>query len=226
MLNIKMKIKAVFFSFIYLLVALAVNPANAKNKTNLSKSCSNYLKEFYKVQMTLIENFKALKNQNYYLQTLLKRMGTEDVKIKAITYKEKDKQHIFGFKYEWKDQSIIDCWSFYHTPMITLVEKYDHFDPFFIIQNEAIKISTHFFVNCGVPCYHAEVTAAYMIDDGTIPYIRKEITTPTFEYPSIWFRDYLTLEELFQFMKTENGFENFQWRGRHYKTSKLAKKIR
>ena len=220
-----MKIKAVYFSFIYLLVALAVNPANAYNKTNLSKSCSNYLQEFYKVEKPLIENFKALKDQNYYPQTLLKRVGTEDVKIKAVAYEDKDKQRIFGFKYEWKNQSIVDCWSFYHAAMITLVEKYDHYDPFLTTQNEAIKISTHYFVNCGVPCHHSEVTAAYMIDDGTTPYIRKEITSPTFEYPSIWFRDYLTLEELFQFMNTENGFESFNWRGKKYKTEELKKKF-
>ena len=64
-----------------------------------------------------------------------------------------------------------------------------------------------------------------MVDDGTKPYVRKEISTPTFEYPSIWFTDYLTLRELYQFMKTGDGFEAFTWRGKRYNTEELRKKF-
>ena len=64
-----------------------------------------------------------------------------------------------------------------------------------------------------------------MVDDGTKPYVRKEISTPTFEYPSMWFKDYLTLEELFQFMSSESGFESFDWRGKRYNTEELRKKF-
>ena len=35
------------------------------------------------------------------------------------------------------------------------------------------------------------------------------------------FIDYLTLEEVYQFMITEDGFEIFDWRGKEYRTQDL-----
>ena len=49
------------------------------------------------------------------------------------------------------------------------------------------------------------------------------LSSPVFEYPSQWFVDYLTLKELYQFMKTPDGFESFQWRGKIYNTNELRK---
>ena len=225
MLNKKMKSKVINFLFITLLVALAVNSANAKTRAYLSKDCSNYLKVFYQINKPSIDDFKILEDQDYYLHTLLKRKGAQNVKVKAVAFQDRDNQKTFGFQFNWKNQSIVHCWSFYHTALITLIEKYDHYDPLVEKQNEAVKISTHYFVNCGVPCHHAEVTSAYLVDNGTRPYVRKEISTPTFEYPSMWFKDYLTLEELFQFMSSESGFESFDWRGKSYKTEELRKSL-
>ena len=218
-----MKFKVFYFSFITLLVALAVNPANANTRTYLSDKCKNHLLDFYQISKPSFKDFKVLDEQEFWLHTILKRKGTNNVKVKAVVFQKKDSQRIYGLQTAWKDQVIINCWSFYHSALITLIEMYDHYDPFLKKQNDAIRISTHYLVNCGVPCHHAEVTSTYMIDDGTKPYVRKEISTPTFEYPSIWFADYLTLKELYQFMKTGDGFENFDWRGKRYNTEKLRK---
>ena len=58
------------------------------------------------------------------------------------------------------------------------------------------------------PCHYAEVNSVYIIDDVSYdPFSRTEISTPTYEYPSKMFIDYLTLDEVYQFMKTGDGFE-------------------
>jgi len=220
-----MKLKVVFVSLLTLLVALAINPANAKPRTYLSDKCKNHLVDFYQISKPSFKDFKVLEDQDFWLHTILRRKGTNDVQVKAVAFEKKNSQRIYGLQIEWKGQTIINCWSFYHSALITLIEIYDHYEPFVEKQNEAIRISTHFLVNCGNPCHHAEVTSAYMINNGTRPYVRKEISTPTFEYPSIWFTDYLTLKELYQFMKTGDGWESFDWRGKRYKTAELGKKF-
>tara|TARA_B100001093_G_scaffold515151_1_gene590844 strand:+ start:461 stop:1129 length:669 start_codon:yes stop_codon:yes gene_type:complete len=219
-----MKFKVFYFSFITLLVALAVNPANANTRTYLSDKCKTHLIDFYQIRKPSFKDFKVLDEQEFWLHTILKRKGTNDVKVKAVVFQKKDSQRLYGLQTEWKDQVIINCWSFYHSALITLIEMYDHYDPFIKKQKDAIRVSTHYLVNCGVPCHHAEVTSTYMVDDGTKPYVRKEISTPTFEYPSIWFTDYLTLRELYQFMRTGDGWESFDWRGKRYNTAELGKK--
>ena len=219
-----MKFKIFYFSFITLLVALAVNPANANTRTYLSDKCKTHLIDFYQIRKPSFKDFKVLDEQEFWLHTILKRKGTNDVKVKAVVFEKKDSQRLYGLQTEWKDQVIINCWSFYHSALITLIEMYDHYDPFIKKQKDAIRVSTHYLVNCGVPCHHAEVTSTYMVDDGTKPYVRKEISTPTFEYPSIWFTDYLTLRELYQFMRTGDGWESFDWRGKRYNTAELGKK--
>jgi hypothetical protein len=219
-----MKLKVFYFLFIPLLVALAVNSANANTRAYLSEKCKNHLIDFYQIGNPSFEDFKVLEDQDFWLHTILKRKGTINVKVKAVVFQKKDSQRLYGLQTEWKDQIIINCWSFYHSALITLIEMYDHYDPFLKKQKDAIRLSTHYLVNCGVPCHYAEVTSTYMVDDGTMPYVRKEISTPTFEYPSIWFTDYLTLKELYQFIKTGDGWESFDWRGKRYKTAELRKK--
>ena len=62
----------------------------------------------------------------------------------------------------------------------------------------------------------------YIIDDISYhPLTQTEISTITYEYPSKMFIDYLTLEEVYQFMITGDGFEIFDWRGKEYHTKDL-----
>ena len=62
-----MKLKVFYFLFIPLLVALAVNSANAKTRAYLSEDCSNYLKVFYQINKPSIDDFKILEDQDYHL---------------------------------------------------------------------------------------------------------------------------------------------------------------
>jgi len=216
------KISIILLSVLYSLIF--VNASIAEPRTYLSEKCKKHLIDFYQISKPSFKDFKVLEDQDFWLHTILRRKGTNDVHAKAVAFEKKDSQRIYGLQIEWKGQTIINCWSFYHSALITLIEMYDHYEPFVEKQNEAIRISTHYLVNCGNPCHHAEVTSTYMVNNGNEPYVREEISTPTFEYPSIWFTDYLTLRELYQFMKTGDGFENFNWRGKRYNTAELRKK--
>ena len=95
---------------------------------------------------------------------------------------------------------------------------------FLIERKDAIRISTNYFINCGSGCFLSHVYSAYFLkNDTSPPWVRTEITSAIHEYPSQWFADYLTLKELYQFMKTPDGFESFQWRGKIYNTNELRK---
>ena len=63
----------------------------------------------------------------------------------------------------------------------------------------------------------------FLKNDTSPPWVRTEITSAVHEYPSQWFADYLTLEELFKFANTEKGLAGFQWRGKVYETRELRK---
>ena len=217
------KISIILLSVLYSLIF--VNASIAEPRTYLSEKCKKHLIDFYQISKPSFKDFKVLEDQDFWLHTILRRKGTDDVHVKAVAFEKKDSQRIYGLQIEWKGQTIINCWSFYHSALITLIEMYDHYEPFVEKQNEAIRISTHYLVNCGNPCHHAEVTSTYMVNNGNEPYVREEISSPTFEYPSIWFTDYLTLKELYQFMKTGDGWESFDWRGKRYKTEELGKKF-
>ena len=213
----------VFILCMKLLVALAVQSASATPTSNyLSNNCKKKLKSF-KVENPSYNLFKPAE-KDLYLPVILKRKGTKDVQIEPVSFKQANLHRIHGLKFNWNNQSIIDCRSFYHSPMISLVEEYEYIDSATTEPNNAVKISTLYFVNCGVPCHLSEVNSTIIAENNYyIPYVIDEISSPVFEYPSQWFADYLTLKELYQFMKTPDGFESFQWRGKTYNTNELRK---
>ena len=211
----------VFILCMKLLVALAVQTASATPTLYyLSDNCEKELKTFEVED----PSYKLFKEDEFYLPTILKRKGTKDVQIKSVSFTPLNFQKIYGLKFSWNNQSIIDCRGFYHTPMISLAEEYEYVDSVTTEPNKAVKISTLYFVNCGVPCHLSEVNSTIIAENNYyIPYVIDEISSPVFEYPSQWFADYLTLKELYQFMKTPDGFESFQWRGKIYNTNELRK---
>ena len=213
----------VFILCIKLLVALAVQSASATPTLNyLSDNCKKKLKSF-NVENPSYDLFNPAE-KDLYLPVILKRKGTKDVQIEPVFFKQANIHRIHGLKFNWNNQSIIDCRSFYHSPMISLVEEYEYIDSATTEPNNAVKISTLYFVNCGVPCHLSEVNSTIIAENNYyIPYVIDEISSPVFEYPSQWFADYLTLKELYQFMKTPDGFESFQWRGKTYNTNELRK---
>ena len=92
--------------------------------------------------------------KDLYLPVILKRKGTKDVQIEPVSFKQANIHRIYGLKFNWNNQSIIDCRSFWDTPMISLVEKYDYYDGVLQKSTDSVKISTLYFVNCGAnPTY-------------------------------------------------------------------------
>ena len=215
-------------SFINLLVALAVTAANAKTRNHLTDKCYEHASAFFGNKNIKFEDFQIIKEDEhiYVPSTILKREGVGEIKIKAVKIENKEIQNFYGLQFNWKNQSVIDCRGWYNTPLIILVETYDYYTPFLMEDLNAIKVSTHDLVNCGSPCHYAEVNSVYIIDEVSYePFSRTEISTPTYEYPSKMFIDYLTLDEVYQFMKTGDGFENFEWRRKNYTASDLKRKL-
>ena len=104
------------------------------------------------------------------------------------------------------------------------IEQYDKYDSVLMKSLDAIKISTLYYVKCGSPCNYSEVKSTIITKSRYIPPdVYDEISTPLFEYPSQFFADYLTLEELYQFLVLYDEFESIKWRGKIYNTEELRK---
>ena len=152
-----MNLKVFFVSFINLLVALAVTTANAKTRTYLSDQCQKEASLFYEKRVINFNDFEVIEKDEYiYLPTtILKRKGVGKVEIRAVAITHHNSQNFYALQFNWKDQSVIDCRSWYHAPLITLIETYEYYTPFLMEEINAIKISTHNLVNCGSPCHYA-----------------------------------------------------------------------
>ena len=79
-----MKKKVFYFSFVTLLVALAVNPANAKNLF-ISNICKEALGLEKKADATKI---KFVTSDNSWPHPFVKRKGTSNLKLEEIMNKE------------------------------------------------------------------------------------------------------------------------------------------
>ncbi len=214
----------VFILCMKLLVALAVQSASATPSHNyLSDDCKKLLTD-HKIEKPSYNLFKLVNDQSNYLPVIISRLDKDTVKIEAVSYKDDDNITIYGLKFTLDNKSIVDCRSFYHTPKISLVEKIDYYTMFLIERKDALRISTNYFINCGSGCFLSHVYSVYFLkNDTSPPWVRTEITSAVHEYPSQWFADYLTLEELFKFANTEKGLAGFQWRGKVYETRELRK---
>ena len=217
---------SVFFKIILLFLLILFSQKVFAQRTFLSEQCQREASAFYDKRKISFEDFKIIDEDEYiYLpSTILKRKGTEQVDIKAVAITNHNTQNFYALQFNWKNQSVIDCRSWYHAPLITLIETYKYYTPFLMEELNAMKISTHNLVNCGSPCHYAEVNSVYIIDEISYdPLTKTEISTVVYEYPSKMFMDYLTLEEVYQFMITGDGFEIFDWRGKEYRTQDLIK---
>ena len=92
------------------------------NTNYLSKQCKKELLD------SKIENptFKLFKTSEIgdYLPLIIKRRGSEEVDVENVSIDVPNIQTIYGLKFTWENQSIIDCRSFYHTPKISLIEQF------------------------------------------------------------------------------------------------------
>ena len=219
-MKIKSFISLLFISLIFSFKSYATK--NTQNTNHLSKQCKIELLD------SKIENptFKLFKTSEIgdYLPLIIKRRGSEGVNVENVSIDIPNIQTIYGLKFTWENQSIIDCRSFFHTPKISVIEQYDKYDSVLMKSLDAIKISTLYYVKCGSPCNYSEVKSTIITKSRYIPPdVYDEISTPLFEYPSQFFADYLTLEELYQFLVLYDEFEWIKWRGKIYNTNELRK---
>ena len=126
-----MNLKVLCVSFITLLVALAVNSANAKTRNYLSHQCQKEASVFYEKRVISFNDFRIIDDDEYiYLPTtILKRKGVGKVEIRAVAITHHNSQNFYALQFNWKNQSVIDCRSWYHAPLVTLIETYKYYTP-------------------------------------------------------------------------------------------------
>ena len=95
----------IILSVFYYLVF--VNASIAEPRKYLSDKCKNHLIDFYQINNPSFKDFKVLDEQEFWLHTILKRKGTNNVKVKAVVFQKKDGQRLYGLQTEWKNQIII-----------------------------------------------------------------------------------------------------------------------
>ena len=97
--------------------------------------------------------------------------------------------------FEFEGKSIIHCNEPHIIPTFMLVESDIAYSLFMLDEFAVVRMHIHSFVNCGTACYYAQVdTIAFPADDWEVRGYQ-EIKSPTYEYPSKWFRGYLNEAE-------------------------------
>lgn len=97
--------------------------------------------------------------------------------------------------FEFEGKSIIHCNEPHIIPTFMLVESGIANSLFMLDEFAVVRVHIHSHVNCGTACYYAQVdTIAFPADDWEVRGYQ-EIKSPTYEYPSKWFRGYLNEAE-------------------------------
>ena len=93
-----MNLKVFYFSFINLLVALAVTAANAKTRNHLTDECYEHASAFFGNKNIKFEDFQIIKEDEhiYVPSTILKREGVGKIKIKAVKIENIKIQNFYG----------------------------------------------------------------------------------------------------------------------------------
>ena len=81
---------------------------------------------------------------------------------------------------------------------------------------DAYKIHLHIHVYSGPGALASKIETIYFVDrDYNTLYLKEIFIGDTHEYPSPWFKNYLTLEEANEFIKYYE-FDSFEWHGQMY----------
>ena len=198
MLSIIMKKKVFYFSFVTLLVALAVNPDNAKNLF-VSDICKEALGLEKKADATKI---KFVKSDNSWPHPFVKRKGTSNLKLEEVMNKDND-YRIYGHKFTYNEQTLIHCRTPSFWNPILLADSFDITTPLLLDEEKGIRIDIHYYSNCGSGCRGARVDTVNFVSNHN-PFARESASDIENAYYSRWFEAYLTKEEKEQINNSDN----------------------
>jgi hypothetical protein len=106
-----------------------------------------------------------------------------------------------GILFEARGKQIIHCSEQHISPNFIFAEDGTAYSLFMLDEFKVTRLHIHSHVNCGTSCYHARVdTIAFPEGDWEV-LSWLEMQSPTYEYPSKWFRKYLNNTEQQEFDK-------------------------
>ena len=156
--------------------------------------------EDYKITPPCKEQLDAAKISTFEIRedeinlVLVNRSAATEVEIKDIIFEP----FMWGVMIETGEQSIVHCLPFGPSNFsFALAEPGQRTFMFLQEQYETIEIHLHSFIGCGTSCHFARVETIIFFDkSGKEPlYDHVEDTVPN-EYPSRWYRSYLTGDEV------------------------------
>ena len=120
--------------------------------------------------------------------TIISR-GDVDFKVKGIWISSS----VNGLLLEADGRSITHCTDFLTMPELILIEEETEHAPFLLDEFLSTRFYIHYEVNCGNPCYYSRIdTIVIPATDEFAPIGYMELKSALYEYPSRWFRAYLT----------------------------------
>ena len=120
--------------------------------------------------------------------TIISR-GDIDFKVTGIWINSS----VNGLLLEADGRSITHCTDFLTMPELILVEEETEHAPFLLDEFQSTRFYIHYKVNCGNPCYYSRIdTIVIPATDEFAPIGYMELKSALYEYPSRWFRAYLT----------------------------------
>ncbi len=120
--------------------------------------------------------------------TIISR-GDVDFKVKGIWISSS----VNGLLLEADGRSITHCTDFLTMPELILIEEETEHAPFLLDEFQSTRFYIHYKVNCGNPCYYSRIdTIVIPVTDEFAPIGYMELKSALYEYPSRWFRAYLT----------------------------------
>lgn len=125
--------------------------------------------------------------------TIVVRPEASDVSIKPIVF---DVPFFQGIMVTAWDKQILHCWDMMEFAYFVLAEQVQFYNT--INQNTYphVRVHLHNRWNCGNPCISARVHTINLINGPYQPNARMVYQSEWGEYPSRWFRVYLTKDEL------------------------------
>ena len=110
---------------------------------------------------------------------------------------------INGLLFEADGRSIIHCTEWMIIPELILVEEETEYSLFLLDEFISTRFYIHNKVNCGVSCYSSRVdTVVIPVSNEFEPRGYMELESTLYDYPSKWFRAYLTDAEKLVLDKT------------------------
>ena len=198
-----MKLYSSLFIAAALVLCIITTTVKAQEKLNvddfqLTPVCAETVKK---------GNFKTFKKDidSYTTPEITMRQPEAKLRVDSVTLSFDYK----GLLFQLGEEAVLHCYVYYYSPNFIVVERTERFMIFENGGRQATEAHIHSYISCGSNCGYARFESITFFDDPKVPteeagmlhtvplpplYWLGGDTHPN-EYPSRWFRSYLTEEE-------------------------------